>query len=107
MIWWHWLLIWDWTVWISFHVGSQQREIPAWDKAIAQARHLFDWAAEKNIRLRAMNMGGGFPADYLIRCNPLSVYAEEINRYVDLHFADAVPDIYLEPGGVWSVRPGC
>ncbi|HQC71157.1 MAG TPA: type III PLP-dependent enzyme [Candidatus Competibacteraceae bacterium] len=83
---------------ISFHVGSQQREIPAWDAAIAQARHLFDWAAEKNIRLRAMNMGGGFPADYLIRCNPLSVYAEEINRYVDLHFADAVPDIYLEPG---------
>ncbi|HRX71021.1 MAG: type III PLP-dependent enzyme [Candidatus Competibacteraceae bacterium] len=83
---------------VSFHVGSQQREIPAWDAAIAQVRHLFEWVEKERIPLRAINMGGGFPADYLIKSNPLSVYAEEINRYLNLHFGDAIPEIYLEPG---------
>ena len=45
-----------------------------------------------------MNMGGGFPADYLVKTNPLAVYAEEINRYLGLHFGDAIPELYLEPG---------
>ncbi len=83
---------------ISFHVGSQQREIPAWDAAIAQVKGLFEQMDKENIHLRAINMGGGFPADYLIKSNPLSVYAEEINRYLGLHFGDSIPEIYLEPG---------
>jgi ornithine decarboxylase len=83
---------------ISFHVGSQQREIPAWDAAIDQVRHLFEWVEKERIALRAINMGGGFPADYLIKSNPLSVYAEEINRYLNFHFGDRIPEIYLEPG---------
>lgn len=83
---------------ISFHVGSQQREIPAWDAAIAQARSLFEQMDKEKIHLKAMNMGGGFPADYLIKTNPLSVYAEEIHRYLGLHFGNFIPEIYLEPG---------
>ncbi len=83
---------------ISFHVGSQQREIPAWDAAIEQVKGLFEQMAKQNIHLQAINMGGGFPADYLIKSNPLSVYAEEINRYLGLHFGDTIPQIYLEPG---------
>jgi ornithine decarboxylase len=83
---------------LSFHVGSQQREISAWDAAIAQAKYLIESLEKKRIYLRAMNMGGGFPADYLVKSNPLSVYAEEINRYLDFHFGDAIPEIYLEPG---------
>lgn len=83
---------------LSFHVGSQQREISAWDAAIAQSKYLIESLAKKQIHLQAINMGGGFPADYLVKSNPLSVYAEEINRYLDFHFGDAVPEIYLEPG---------
>ena len=83
---------------ISFHVGSQQREISAWDAAIAKANYLFEWMEEEHIHLKAMNMGGGFPADYLSKTNPLSVYAEEITRYIGLHFGDDAPEIYLEPG---------
>ena len=83
---------------ISFHVGSQQREISAWDAALAKVYDLFDWLEEENIHLKAINMGGGFPADYLVKCNPLSVYAEEINRYLGSYFGDSVPEIYLEPG---------
>lgn len=83
---------------VSFHVGSQQREIPAWDAAIAQARSLFDRLDREQVRFKAMNMGGGFPADYLVKTNPLAVYAEEINRYLGLHFGGAIPELYLEPG---------
>lgn len=83
---------------VSFHVGSQQREIPAWDAAIGQAHALFDWMEQKHLRLKAINMGGGFPADYLVKANPLSVYAEEINRYLSQYFGNSVPEIYLEPG---------
>ncbi len=83
---------------LSFHVGSQQREISAWDAAIAQSKYLIESLAKKQIHLQAINMGGGFPADYLVKSNPLSVYAEEINRYLDFHFGDAIPEIYLEPG---------
>lgn len=42
---------------ISFHVGSQQREIPAWDAAIAQVRDLYDQIERNDIHLKAMNMG--------------------------------------------------
>ncbi|MFO1422125.1 MAG: type III PLP-dependent enzyme [Candidatus Competibacteraceae bacterium] len=83
---------------VSFHVGSQQREIPAWDAAITQVKALFERMKGKDIHLKAINMGGGFPADYLIKSNALSVYAEEINRYLGSHFGDAIPEIYLEPG---------
>ncbi|MDS4022624.1 MAG: type III PLP-dependent enzyme [Candidatus Competibacter sp.] len=83
---------------ISFHVGSQQREIPAWDAAIIQVHSLFDWMEKEHFRLKAINMGGGFPADYLVKTNPLSVYAEEINRYLTLYFGNSIPKIYLEPG---------
>ena len=83
---------------VSFHVGSQQREIPAWEAAIGQVHSLFDWMEKEYFRLKAINMGGGFPADYLVKANPLSVYAEEINRYLGQYFGRSVPQIYLEPG---------
>lgn len=83
---------------VSFHVGSQQREIPAWDAAIAQVVTLFEWIEEKGLKLQAMNMGGGFPADYLTKTNSLDVYGEEIKRYLDAHFGANMPQIYLEPG---------
>jgi ornithine decarboxylase len=83
---------------ISFHVGSQQREISAWDAAIAKVYDLFDWMEGEKIHLKAMNMGGGFPADYLVKSNSLSVYAEEINRYIGSYFGNSTPEIYLEPG---------
>ncbi|MEI6414686.1 MAG: type III PLP-dependent enzyme [Pseudomonadota bacterium] len=83
---------------ISFHVGSQQREIPAWDAALARVSALFGWLREEGHLLQAINMGGGFPADYLVQSNPLAVYAEEISRYLAEYFGNAMPDIYLEPG---------
>ncbi len=46
---------------ISFHVGSQQRKVKAWDRALAMAVTVFRDCAERGINLTMLNMGGGFP----------------------------------------------
>ena len=84
---------------VSFHVGSQQREIGVWDAAIGKVKHMFTrLLAEHDIRLQMINLGGGFPANYLTRTNPLKTYAEEITRFLHEDFGDELPEIILEPG---------
>ena len=83
---------------ISFHVGSQQRDIGAWDSAIAKVRYIFDYLKDEGIKLSLINMGGGFPVNYISKTNPLQVYAEEITRYLKEDFEEDDPEIILEPG---------
>ncbi len=83
---------------ISFHVGSQQRDIAAWDAAIAKVKYIFDWVKEEDIKLKCINMGGGFPAHYLEKTNDLETYSREITRYLQEDFEDELPEIIIEPG---------
>jgi ornithine decarboxylase len=84
---------------ISFHVGSQQRDIGQWDDAIAKTKYLFSTLEEEeNIRLGMINMGGGFPAAYIQPTNALEEYAAEIRRYLTDDFGKELPLIVLEPG---------
>ncbi len=84
---------------VSFHVGSQQREIGAWDAALGKVKVIFNrlWE-EDRIKLKMINMGGGFPANYLQRTNELAIYAEEIARFLHEDFMDDMPEIIIEPG---------
>ncbi|WP_437881703.1 type III PLP-dependent enzyme [Pseudomonas sp. LRF_L74] len=84
---------------ISFHVGSQQRDIDVWDAAIAKVKVIFERLKEEDgIELKMINMGGGFPANYITRTNSLETYAEEIIRFLKEDFGDDLPEIILEPG---------
>lgn len=83
---------------ISFHVGSQQRDIGQWDEAIARCRYLFDSANEAGIQLEMINIGGGFPANYVDETKPITDYVAEIQRFLLEDFSDTSPAIYLEPG---------
>lgn len=84
---------------ISFHVGSQQRDIGQWNDAIAKTKYLFtSLEEEEGIKLSMINMGGGFPASYIDPTNELSEYASEITRYLSDDFGDDIPEIILEPG---------
>ncbi|UTC63347.1 type III PLP-dependent enzyme [Treponema sp. OMZ 787] len=84
---------------ISFHVGSQQRDIGQWNDAIAKTKYLMgSLEEEEDIKLEMVNMGGGFPASYVTPANDLSEYASEINRYLEDDFGDERPRIILEPG---------
>src|SRR6202040_3914998 len=51
--------------WISFHVGSQERNVKSWDRALASAAAVFRACAERGIGLAMVNLGGGFPTKYL------------------------------------------
>ena len=84
---------------VSFHVGSQQREIGAWDAALGKVKVIFERLKEEDgIELKMINMGGGFPANYINRTNDLKTYAEEIERFIREDFGDDFPEIIIEPG---------
>lgn len=84
---------------ISFHVGSQQRDIGAWDSAIAKVNYIFErLKVEDDIELKMINMGGGFPANYISRTNDLKTYADEITRFLKEDFGEDLPEVILEPG---------
>ncbi|MFO5802049.1 hypothetical protein ACLBSQ_33310, partial [Klebsiella pneumoniae] len=48
--------------------------------------------------LKMINVGGGFPANYITKTNDLETYAEEIIRFLKEDFGDDLPEIILEPG---------
>jgi ornithine decarboxylase len=84
---------------LSFHVGSQQRDIGAWDAAISKCTFIFERLAEdENIQLKMLNLGGGFPAQYSSKVHDFSTYASEIHRFLRDGFNDRIPEIILEPG---------
>lgn len=84
---------------VSFHVGSQQRDIGVWDAAIGKVKVIFERLKEEDgIELKMINLGGGFPANYITRANTLDLYAEEITRFIEEDFGEDFPEIILEPG---------
>ncbi len=83
---------------LSFHVGSQQRDIGQWDDAIARCKYLFDAVAEDGIELKMINLGGGFPASYVDPTFSVAEYADEIMRFMEEDFGENMPEIILEPG---------
>jgi ornithine decarboxylase len=83
---------------ISFHVGSQQRDIGQWSTALSTVGSLFSWAEEHGVKLKMVNMGGGFPANYTDPTNPIEHYAGDITSYLKNNFGDELPEIIIEPG---------
>lgn len=91
---------------ISFHVGSQQRDITAWDAALSKVKFIFDWCEEAGIELKSINMGGGFPARYIDKNNSISTYSQEITRFLHEDFGDNLPEVIIEPGRYMSGDSG-
>jgi ornithine decarboxylase len=83
---------------VSFHVGSQQGNVEAWDGALATAAALFRDLAERGISLSMVNMGGGFPAKYLREMPGVPAYGEAIFRSLSRHFGNRLPETIIEPG---------
>ena len=83
---------------ISFHVGSQQSNLEAWDQALAIASSVFRELAERGIQLRLVNMGGGFPARYLREVPAVVSYGEAIFNALKRHFGNRLPETIIEPG---------
>jgi ornithine decarboxylase len=83
---------------ISFHVGSQQHNVEAWDRALASTAGIFRVCAERGITLTMVNLGGGFPARYVRRTPKLESYGKAIFRALRKHFGNNLPNTIVEPG---------
>jgi len=83
---------------VSFHVGSQQTDLSAWDRALKDARFVFQALAEKGIALRMVNMGGGFPTRYLRDVPTAQAYGQAIFEALKRHFGNRLPETIIEPG---------
>ncbi|MDN5926558.1 MAG: ornithine/lysine decarboxylase [Hyphomicrobiales bacterium] len=83
---------------VSFHVGSQQTDLDAWDRALADAKHVFATLAEEGIVLKMVNMGGGFPTRYLRDVPAAQAYGEAIFAALSRHFGNRLPETIIEPG---------
>jgi len=85
---------------ISFHPGSQQRDVGQWSSALTTVAQLFAWARDDlKVNLKMINMGGGFPADYIEPTDSLAQYADDIKRFLDNSFKNEWPEeILIEPG---------
>ncbi|WP_292900267.1 MULTISPECIES: ornithine/lysine decarboxylase [unclassified Nitratireductor] len=83
---------------VSFHVGSQQTDLDAWDRALADARGVFGALADEGIVLRMVNMGGGFPTRYLRDVPAAQAYGQAIFSALRKHFGNRIPETIIEPG---------
>jgi ornithine decarboxylase len=83
---------------VSFHVGSQQRNQHAWDKALASAASVFKECGERGMNLSMVNLGGGFPTKYLKNVPTVKTYGSAIFRALRKHFGNRIPETIIEPG---------
>lgn len=83
---------------VSFHVGSQQCQPSQWAPALAAAAGVFGVTEAAGVRLRVVNIGGGFPAQYTESTPTLAAYARAVKVAVRRAFPREAPQIICEPG---------
>ncbi|MGE0745806.1 MAG: type III PLP-dependent enzyme [Rhodospirillales bacterium] len=83
---------------LSFHVGSQQRDLGQWDIALGRSAMVFSALREAGIELRMINLGGGFPAHYRQDVPTSAAYGAAIAAALTKHFGNSLPQTIVEPG---------
>jgi ornithine decarboxylase len=87
------------AVGVSFHVGSQQRDVDAWDTPLQSAADLLAALRGAGFDVAGVNVGGGLPCSYRDPVADVSVYGEAIGRSVESHLGrDFAGELLIEPG---------
>src|SRR5690348_14452467 len=81
---------------LSFHVGSQQTNQHAWDRALASAAAVFKECGERGLNLSMVNLGGGFPTRYTKNVPTVKAYGSAIFRSLRKHFGNRIPETMIE-----------
>ena len=84
---------------VSFHVGSQQRDVTAWDRALAVVGALVRTLSQEGFEAAGVNLGGGLPCQYREPVAGISVYGQAIGRALASHLGrDFAGEVLVEPG---------
>ena len=84
---------------LSFHVGSQQRDPDAWDRALATVADIHAVLRAHEIEPAVVNLGGGFPANYIEQVPDIATYGAAINGSLQRRLGDRRPGrVMIEPG---------
>ncbi len=83
---------------VTFHVGSQQKNVEAWDSAVELSADLFRQLEAVGIELSTINLGGGLPAKYSEDVSEIGEYAFAVMSSMTRHFGNFLPHMMIEPG---------
>ena len=83
---------------VSFHVGSQQRDLSAWDATLEVVSSIATRSADIGAPLDFLNLGGGFPGTYVEATPSIGSYGAAVRRAVTRWFPDGAPALMIEPG---------
>jgi ornithine decarboxylase len=84
---------------VSFHVGSQQFDPEAWDRALALVADLRAELRADGIELGLVNLGGGMPGTYIEDVPPIAAYGTAISDAIERRLGPDLPaEVLVEPG---------
>ncbi len=84
------------VVGISFHAGSQNESSLKFIEALEYCRDICWKAATSGAPLEIIDIGGGFPINYLTSVLPPAQFCQPINEYLERYFANY--RVIAEPG---------
>lgn len=82
---------------ITFHVGSQCTNIYNWNIALDKAKTLWDISRKKGMKLRLLNIGGGYPIKYTKNVVSIEAIERNVNNLIFERFPEDI-EIHIEPG---------
>ena len=82
---------------ITFHVGSQCTKQATWVSALEKSKEVWDMAKVRGLRLRMLNIGGGFPIKYINPTLSITQIAKVVRDVVEKMFHKDI-EIFVEPG---------
>ncbi len=83
---------------LSFHVGSQQTDPASYQLAIGKVAMLFTDLRDAGVKLRMVNLGGGFPVRYRDEVPGIDAFADAIMGAMTRAFGNDLPETLVEPG---------
>ncbi|XP_072045655.1 ornithine decarboxylase-like isoform X2 [Amphiura filiformis] len=94
---------------VGFHIGSGSRNPPIFEKAIGDARKVFDDGAKLGFKMYLLDIGGGFPGKKNLGPTdvPFEPFAEAVNKALAKHFPDeSAVHVISEPGRFFNESAG-
>ena len=83
---------------VSFHVGSQQRDLGAWDDTLEVVAEIVERARNQGANPSFVNLGGGFPGTYREAAPTIDAYGAAVRTALTKWFPLGLTEVMVEPG---------